>query len=110
MFRLLNRLVLVLVPTLLVYAPARADLLLNGSFEDSIVDAGDVCGPFAYCRAFTPGDTIDGWIVIGKGGVAGTSMVITNNYVEPDSGDGQTLRFDPADGNQSIDLTGEGNQ
>ncbi|HLG88601.1 MAG TPA: DUF642 domain-containing protein [Alphaproteobacteria bacterium] len=107
----LNRiLALVFATATLNCMSARANLLLNGSFEDSVVDAGDVCGPYAYCRAFTPGDTIDGWMVIGKGGVAGTAMVISRNYVEPDSGDGQTLHFDPADGNQSIDLTGEGNQ
>lgn len=110
MFKVLNCSAVVFTATLLACTAARANLLLNGSFEDSAVDSGDVCGPYSFCRAFTPGDTIDGWVVIGKGGVAGTAMVISRDYVEPDNGDGQVLHFDPADGNQSIDLTGEGNQ
>ena len=112
MFKMFNRAstTVLVAMTLAGSSLAHANLIVNGSFELPVVDAGDMCGPYSYCRAFTPGDTIDGWTVVGNGGVAGTAMVISNAYTEPDNGDGQTLHFDAEDGIQSIDLTGEGNQ
>lgn len=89
---------------------ARANLLVNGSFEAPVVPSSSFCGPYANCEGFVPGDNIGGWWAVGKGGVAATVMVTNGSYTEPDNTFGTTLHFTPADGNQAVDLTGEGNQ
>jgi hypothetical protein len=54
---------------------------------------------------------IGGWSVIGKGGASDVAVVLQfgPNYTEP-NGSGGTLHFHAQSGNQSLDLTGEGNQ
>jgi hypothetical protein len=97
----------------LATAPAaRANLLVNGSFEEPVVSGGSACGPYFDCRGFNVGDNIAGWAVVGKGGAPGVSvvMLLGSNYTEPDNGNNATLHFYPVDGIQAIDLTGEGNQ
>ena len=96
----------------LAAAPARANLLVNGSFEDPIVSGGSACGSYFDCLGFNVGDDISGWTVVGKGasGVP-VVMLLGSNYAEPDfSGNNATLHFYPVHGIQAIDLTGEGNQ
>ena len=100
----------------LATAPAaRANLLVNGSFEDPIVPGTSACGPYFNCQGFNVGDDIPasgGWHVVGKGGAPGAPvvMLLGSNYTEPDNGNNATLHFFPVHGNQAIDLTGEGNQ
>jgi hypothetical protein len=103
--------------------PARANLLLNGSFEAPVVPSFSLtCGPVfntdcqGYYSPDQPGfpggpSDIAGWSVIGKGGTPGVAVVLQlgNNYTEP-NGTGGTLHFHAQNGNQSLDLTGEGNQ
>ena len=105
-------LVCLLVAVGVVTAPlARANLLTDGSFETPIVPATSQCGPYADCLGFSlQNSDLGGWTVVGKGGVASTILLLGSNYIEPDHGDGKTLRFLPADGSQAVDLTGEGNQ
>jgi hypothetical protein len=92
---------------------ARANLLVNGSFELPAVPGSSACGPYSNCLGFNVGDDIAGWTVVGKGGAPGASVVMSlgSNYTEPDnSGNNATLHFYPVDGVQALDLTGEGNQ
>jgi hypothetical protein len=103
--------------------PAAANLLLNGSFEAPIVPASSLtCGALfnTSCQGYySPDQTgfpggpsdISGWSVIGKGGASGVAVVLQfgNNYTEP-NGSGGTLHFHAQAGDQSVDLTGEGNQ
>ena len=107
--------------------PAHADsvnLLVNGSFEQPIVWPVNSCGAYSDCLGFHNGvvgdDNIAGWQLIGKGGVdingdpipgaPATVMVLGSDYAEPFGEPLATLNFHPQDGQQSVDLTGEGNQ
>jgi len=103
--------------------PASANLVLNGNFEMPVVPGSSLtCGPIfntdcqGYYSPDQPGfpggpSNIGGWSVIGKGGVPGAAVVLQlgNNYTET-NGAGGTLHFHAQSGNQSLDLTGEGNQ
>jgi hypothetical protein len=104
---------------------ARANLIVNGSFELPPVPSSSLsCGIFfnTDCQGyyshdqsgFPPGGPFDiaGWSVIGKGGADGAAVVLQlgNGYTEPDFGNDGTLHFNAQDGTQSLDLTGEGNQ
>jgi len=103
--------------------PARANLLLNGNFEMPVVPSSsltcgvsfntDCQGYFSPDQPGFPGGPSDigGWSVIGKGGASGVAVVLQfgPNYTEP-NGAGGTLHFHAQSGNQSLDLTGEGNQ
>ena len=107
--------------------PAHADsvnLLVNGSFEQPIVWPMSSCGAYSNCLGFHNGvagnDNIAGWQLIGKGGVdiegnpipgaPATVMVLGSDYAEPFGESLATLNFHPQAGQQSVDLTGEGNQ
>jgi len=104
-------------------SPAAANLLLNGSFEAPIVPgSSSSCGAIfntdcqGYYSPDQPGfpggpSDIAGWTVIGKGGASGVAVVLQfgPNYTEG-NGSGGTLHFHAQSGNQSLDLTGEGNQ
>jgi hypothetical protein len=98
---------------------AHANLILNGSFESPIVPSSSLSCGVAFntqCQGFYSHDQIGAplagpfdigdWSVIGKGGAPGVAVVMQlgNGYTE------NSLRFDPQDGSQSLDLTGEGNQ
>ena len=121
--RLLKALFVAVFGACLATAPAaRANLLVNGSFEDPFVPATSSCGPYPNCHGFDVNEDINhwftgspfgGWFVVGKGGAPGVPvvMILGSNYTEPDnSGNNATLHFYPAHGIQAIDLTGEGNQ
>src|ERR1700687_3029262 len=86
----------------LAMAPAaRANLLVNGSFEDPIVSGGSACGAYFDCLGFNVGDNIAGWTVVGKGGAPGAPvvMLLGSSYTEPDnSGNNATLHFYPVQG------------
>ena len=69
-----------------------ANLLTNGSFEIPVVDTPT--------QEFANGGDIGGWTAVTQ------SELLTDAYNE-NSG---TLHFDAQDGNQSLDLTGPGNQ
>jgi hypothetical protein len=73
--------------------PLRADSIVNGSFEAPIVSAGGFTN-------FSNGSTgINGWTVIGApGGVSIVSGTFTQNGIS----------FPAEDGNQWLDLTGDG--
>jgi hypothetical protein len=101
---------------------ARANLIVNGSFETPLFPSSSSCGPFNDCLGYLVGDEIGawfippspigGWFVVGNGGAPGKSVVLLldNNYDEPDTNSGGTLNFHVADGFHALDLTGEGNQ
>jgi len=103
--------------------PASANLVLNGNFEIPVVPSSSLtCGPVfntdcqGYYSPDQPGfpggpSNIGAWSVIGKGGAPGVAVVLQfgPNYTEP-NGAGGTLHFHAQKGNQSLDLTGEGNQ
>lgn len=114
-----------------VAVPAKANLLLDGSFENPIVDPTSHCGQYAFCHGFhtnptyPPPDSIIGnWVVIGTSDIDCSSgqcvpnghpapvMLMTDQYQETVGGDpnGDPLFFHVHDGNQAVDLTGEGNQ
>lgn len=114
-----------LVSCVMAVPAARANLILNGSFESPPVPSSspscgalfntDCQGYYSHDQlGFPPGGPFDiaGWSVIGKGGLDGTAVVLQlgSGYTEPDSANGGTLHFDAQDGTQSLDLTGEGNQ
>lgn len=118
-----SSLLLLLVIALFSCANALADnLLLNGSFETPVVPQSSTCGPYADCIGYHNGvgDSIGGWLVIGKAGVDSQGNPIPGspasvlqlgyNYQEPKSMTATVLNFHPQDGLQSVDLTGEGNQ
>jgi len=111
--------------------PASANLLVNGNFEAPVIDPTSHCGAYAYCHGFhsdptyPPSDSnIGGWTVIGNSDIMGCLspqgcqpngapapvMVMTNLYTEPFGATNNTLFFHVENGNQAIDLTGEGNQ
>ena len=104
----------------LASAPAaRANLLVNGSFEVPVVSGTSACGPYSDCQSLNVGDDIGhwftgdptgGWFVVGKGSGHGVVILQGSNYTEPDNANNATLHFYPEDGIQAIDLTGEGNQ
>jgi hypothetical protein len=98
---------------------ARANLIVNGSFESPTVPSSSLSCGVAFntaCQGYyspdqtspPPGGPFDiaGWSVIGKGGVPDAAVVLQlgNGYTEG------PLHFDAQDGTQSLDLTGEGNQ
>jgi len=103
--------------------PAAANLLLNGSFETPVVPGSSLtCGAVfntdcqGYFSPDQPGfpggpSDIGGWSVVGKGGESGVAVILQlgPNYTET-NGSGGTLHFHAQSGNQSLDLTGEGNQ
>jgi hypothetical protein len=116
-------LLLLLSAVLITPGIAMADnLLVNGSFETPIVPPSSTCGPYADCIGYHNGvgDSIGGWLVIGKAGVDSQGNPIPGspasvlqlgfNYQEPKSMTSTVLNFHPQDGLQSVDLTGEGNQ
>jgi hypothetical protein len=118
-----RNLLLVLIAGLLLSATALADnLLLNGSFETPVVPPSSLCGPYADCVGYRNGvgDSIGGWLVIGRAGVTpggdpipgapASVLQIGCSYQEPKSSTSTVLNFHPQDGLQSVDLTGEGNQ
>jgi hypothetical protein len=93
--------------------PASANLIADGSFENPLVPAGSMCGAYGPAQCYFPGDDIGNWTVIGKSGNNfATVMLMTNSYTETVGGlpGGAPLYFNVQDGNQAIDLTGEGNQ
>lgn len=109
--------------------PASANLLLDGSFEKPVVDPTSHCGAYAYCHGYhtnptyPPDDSIIGnWVVIGTSDIDCTSgqcvpnghpapvMLMTDQYQEKVGNTNDPLYFHVHDGNQAIDLTGEGNQ
>jgi len=104
-------------------SPATANLLLNGSFESPAVPGSSLtCGAVfntgcqGYYSPDQPGypggpSDIAGWSVVGKGGAPGVAVILQlgNNYTEI-NGSGGALHFHAQSGNQSLDLTGEGNQ
>jgi hypothetical protein len=87
-----------------------SQLLLNPGFETPVVDSSDTCnGSPAFCLAFNAGDNIGGWTVVqgpGSAATLGIVDILGANYTE----NGGSLRFDPAEGTQSLDLTGNDNQ
>jgi hypothetical protein len=109
-----------LFSSLAVIPAAHANLILNGDFESPIVPSSSVTCGVAFntqCQGFYSPDQInppaagpfvigDDWAVVGKGGASGVAVVMQlgNGYTE------NALRFDAQNGNQSLDLTGEGNQ
>jgi len=109
--------------TCVASVPARANLLLNGSFEAPVVPSFSLtCGAsfntgcqgyFSPDQPGYPGGPSDiaGWSVIGKGGASDVAVVLQlgNNYTETNVV-GSSLYFHAQSGNQSLDLTGEGNQ
>ena len=116
---------LALLASVATVPPARANLILNGSFESPIVPSSSLSCGIAFninCQGYyspdqtsppvggpfeivAPGDP-SGWSVIGKGGVPDAAVVLQlgNGYTEG------PLHFDAQAGIQSLDLTGEGNQ
>ena len=92
-------------------APASANLLLNGSFENPPVDSGTSdCIGLNGCFGFEVGQTIGtGWTVFGPGCTdmcpRPPIIILSNDYAA------EAPRFFTAqDGNQSVDLTGASNQ
>jgi hypothetical protein len=92
-------------------APASANLLLNGSFEDPIVGSStDNCLGLSGCFGFNVGQSVGtGWSVFGPGCTVNCQaippiIILSNNYSE-----GSRL-FTAQDGTQSVDLTGASNQ
>jgi PEP-CTERM motif len=92
------------------------NLLVNGSFEQPIVASNSVCGAYGPSQCFytTPGqNNIGGWTVVGKSDATfAPVMLTTNSYQETVGGTptGAPLFFHVQNGNQAVDLTGEGNQ
>ncbi|HEY1686627.1 MAG TPA: carbohydrate binding domain-containing protein [Tepidisphaeraceae bacterium] len=75
------------------FQAARANLILDGSFETPVVGAGSYVD-------YTPGP-MGPWTVVGN-----DVLLINTTYTEPSNG---ILAFNAEDGNQSLDLTGAGN-
>ena len=100
------------VVSFLLDQAAHANLLTNGDFEAPVVSETSHCGPYADCLGFDLANSdIGGWTVVGKGGVASAIILIGNDYIELNNGNGQTLNFNTVPGDtQAVDLTGEGNQ
>src|SRR5262245_13213348 len=84
-----------------------SQLLLNPSFETPVIGAS-TCSGVANCQGFNVGNSIGGWTVVGPGAAGGAFAVInlTSAFTDP----GNTDHYTPVDGNQSLDLTGSGNQ
>lgn len=80
--------------------PARADLIVNGGFEDPVLAPGAAV-------LFTPGQTIGsaGWIVLGNSGT--NIYLLQTTYNEPVNGVSQ---FNSQQGFNSTDLSGAFNQ
>ena len=96
------------VGIMLVCAPSlgwAANLVSDGGFENPLVANSTSCGA-TYCAGFTVGQTIGPWTVVGPGQTAGNFAIlnISRPYAEG------TLKFEPARGNQALDLTGSSNQ
>ena len=97
------------LPLLLIAGSAYANLLVNGSFEQPVVTSGLNCSGIADCQGFNIGDPIGAgaWTVVGPGPIDPTKapiVILTNNYNEGG------YFFQPENGNQSVDLTGQSNQ
>ena len=107
-----------LMITLLWVTPSRANnLLIDGSFEDPIINPMWHCGPYADCAGYhngVPGnDYVGAWLLLPnppiESGYAAV-MVTGPNYRETNNYTGAQLNFTPENGDQALDLTGEGNQ
>jgi hypothetical protein len=112
------RVIVLIAVSLLWVAPALANnILVNGSFESPVVNPAWHCGPFADCagyhNAVDGNDYIGAWLLLPntptENGYAAV-MVTGPTYHETDNYTGAHLNFTPQDGNQALDLTGEGNQ
>lgn len=75
-------------------APARANLITNGSFETPATPAG------SFTQFTSPSAGITGWTVGGA-----DVLLINTTYTE----NGGNVRFTAQDGSNSVDLTGAGN-
>jgi len=106
-----------------VVAPAQANLLINGNFEDPVLLSSDRCGPFEYCKGYNsnvgpiPPSDIPGWSTIGPGGSLGPGdvfqwgvLLLGSQYVEKVGDTDTPLHFTAQDGQNSVDLSGSGNQ
>jgi len=99
-------------------APASADnILVNGSFESPLVNPAWHCGAFADCAGYhngAPGnDYIGAWLLLPNAPIENgyaAVMVTGPTYQETNNYTGAQLNFTAQDGNQALDLTGEGNQ
>ncbi|MGZ4788447.1 MAG: PEP-CTERM sorting domain-containing protein [Terriglobales bacterium] len=104
----------VFVAFLCVAIPASANninLLSDGSFETPVVDPNQTCGGYGPAQCFYNGDSLGPWQLIGKSDRQyATVMLMTNDYQEKYGQTNDPLYFHVHDGNQAIDLTGEGNQ
>lgn len=90
-----------------VILPAAANnLISDGSFETPpVTPPNSTCGLYGPAQCFNVGESIGPWQVIGKTSPTfATVMLMTNSYNE------NGLPFSVQNGNQAIDLTGEGNQ
>jgi hypothetical protein len=97
--------------TVAMSAAAQANLLVNGGFEDQVVTQSDKCDAFHYCRGYDPGvSDMPGWFTIGPGGIDSAVLLLNKNYTELDATSNATLHFTPFQGDNSVDLTGAGNQ
>jgi Protein of unknown function (DUF642)/PEP-CTERM motif len=107
-----------ILTAILVALPAHANnLLSNGSFENPVVDPSSQCGPYADCFGYhnsTPGnDFIGQWLLLPNAPIPSgwaAVMVTGPNYHEANNATGAPLFFHAQDGQQALDLTGEGNQ
>jgi hypothetical protein len=81
-------------------APARANFIANGSFEDPVIASN--ASPL-YLQ-FNSGSSIGGAWTVGGNDV----LLIRTNYTEGKAGGG-TLHFNAYDGDNVLDLTGHGN-
>ncbi len=105
------RIASLVAPVLFAAGPASANLLVNGSFEADVGISSSYCGGYRYCKGYDPYvNDVPGWYTIGKGGVDYSVLLLSNDYRETNGGTGQPLRFTAANGAQSLDLTGAGNQ
>jgi hypothetical protein len=111
-------LIALMAATMVWAAPASANnIILNGSFESPAVNPEWHCGPFADCAGYhnaVPGnDYIGAWLLLPnaptENGYAAV-MLTGPTYHETNDYTGAQLNFTPEDGNQALDLTGEGNQ
>jgi len=107
----LFRIASLVAPILFAGGPAFANLLANGSFDADVGISSSSCDGYRYCKGYDPSvNDVPGWYTIGKGGVDSSVLLLSNDYRETDAGDGKPLRFTAANGTQSLDLTGAGNQ
>jgi hypothetical protein len=85
----------------LAASSARADIIVNGSFEDPVLSVGEA-------RLFGTGSTIGtGWTVLGTPGNTNAVYVLQTAYSEPGNA---VTAFNAQEGLNSVDLNGAFNQ